>query len=415
MDLIGAIFQGNDGDQEPLVNSPLNRRVFPTFPQGEPSILGLGFARIEPGGFNQERGRAVKRTLLRPVLLLGATAVIMASAVSAAEAELGRPRVLNAQNIPPGTIIIDGDASEAAWDTAPPMRFNTVRGLGRSRNVEMRALYDDDVLYVLAVWDDQSSTESDLINAWVYDAGTGTFSLFPNARPHIYDEAEEDRFAIQWEIGQVKGFSGSGCMSICHGLKSSKPGMRTSNPGERTDEWHWKAARSNPVFVVHDKYVDDTFDPDDVEAGHHGDSPNWYSRNRNADRTGPEYFEPDPTDAEDAKFLFQSEIDGGDAILVAGNEDLLDDGEVIPGRILDESLVFGDVADVVARGVFSDGVWTLEMARALETGSENDVQFDTAGAYDFAVGIFDDSGHAPQHSYSTGAFTLVFDGIGFSR
>jgi hypothetical protein len=340
--------------------------------------------------------------------LLAVIAVFTAYTLVNAAAIPRGARVLNAEYI--STIIdIDGDASEAAWDTAEPMIFNTVRGLGKSRNVEMRALYDDDFLYVLAVWEDQSSTESDLINAWVYDADSETFSLYPNARPDIYDEAEEDRFAIQWAIGDVQGFSGSGCMTLCHNLKSRRPGMRTRNPGERTDEWHWKAARSNPVFVVHDKYLDDTYDPEDVEAGHHGDSPNWYSRNRNDAHTGPEYFEPNPTDAEDAKFLFQSEIDGGDAILVAGNEALLEDGQVIPGRILDESLVFGDVADVLARGVFSDGVWTLEMARALETGSENDVQFDTANVYDFGVATFDDSGHAPQHSYSTGAFTLVFN------
>jgi hypothetical protein len=350
----------------------------------------------------------LKGNLLKTLLLLGTIVIASALVFPLSESDgAGAKKVLTAK-MTTDAITIDGDASEAAWGMATPMTFNTVRGLGKSKDVMMKALYDDSYLYVLAVWKDQSGTESDLINAWVYHTGSGTFSLYPNARPDVYDGAEEDRFSIQWEIGEVKGFSGSGCRALCHNLNSAKPGMRTSNPGERTDEWHWKAARSNPVNVVHDKYLDDTYDPADVEAGHHGDSSSWYSRNRNAAKTGPMYFEPNPTDWVDQKFLLQSEIDSGDAILVAGNEALISDGEVIPGRILDESKVVGDVADVEAKGVFSGGVWTLEMKRALNTGSANDVVFDTSGTVDFAVGTFDDSGHAPQHAYSTGSFTLEF-------
>lgn len=342
----------------------------------------------------------------KTMLLLGTLLIVSAFAMASSEGASDKD-ILNAKKTT-ATITIDGDASEAAWDTAQPLIFSTVRGIGKTRNVMMKALYDNSNIYLLAVWQDQSGTESDRINSWVYDAGTSTFSLFPNINPDILDQAAEDRLGMQWEIGEVEGFSQRGCRTLCHRLNSKKPGMRTNNPGEKTDEWHWKAGRSNPVGIAHDKYIDDTYDPNDIEAGHHGDSSGWYSRNRNAAKTGPKYFEPNPTDAVDAKFLLQSEIDSNDAILVAGNETLLTDGQVIPGRILDESKVVGDVADIKAKGVFSNGIWTLEMKRALNTGSANDVVFDPAKTNDFGVSIFDDSGATPQHSYSVRPKTLIF-------
>ncbi|MFQ5979296.1 MAG: ethylbenzene dehydrogenase-related protein [Candidatus Heimdallarchaeota archaeon] len=321
------------------------------------------------------------------------------------------------------TITADGLASEEAWDDATAMDFEAEAGAqANTTTASMKALFDDDNIYLLFIWTDATATESVWESGWVYSSGS--FESIANANPSLYDGAEEDRLALIWDMN-VLGFEDEGCEAICHEWPSQtnetegleeKSGMYAEIDGELADEWHWKAARSNPLGIAHDKYLhyqdaDGTAAADwDVEGGHSGDSGSWYSKNKNASGTGPKYFEPDAT-GEDAKFILQSEIDSGEAILVAGNESQLADGEKIPGRILDEATATGDVADVKAKGTFLAGVWTLEMKRALDTNSANDVTFDTSKTHFFGISIFDDGGHFPQHAHSS-LHGLTFEGEG---
>jgi hypothetical protein len=304
------------------------------------------------------------------------------------------------------TITLDGSPSEAAWAAAKEIEIPVAGGVGAT-TVAMKALYDDQNIYFLVRWLDESKTESVLINGWVYRNGKWEKYLDP-----VTGRAEEDRFGVQWEIGKVEGFATMGCLALCHPGKTEwkEPGLRmhTKNPGERTDEWHWKAGRSNPLGVIHDKYIDNTVDPEDVEAGHHGDGKGFYSRNRNKEKTGPVYIEANPLDDRDAMFMFKGEINAGEAAPIASFPGGIPDGTIVPGRILDESKAVGDVADPKVKGVFKDGYWTLEIKRALKTGSDKDVQFDPAGKYNFAVAVFDNSGHEPQHAYQVGVNVLSF-------
>lgn len=304
------------------------------------------------------------------------------------------------------SITLDGSPSEAAWTKAAAIEIPTVAGIGAT-TVTMKALYDDQNLYILAKWLDESKTESVLMNGWVYKGGK-----WEKWKDPVTGRAEEDRFAVQWEIGTVEGFAALGCQAMCHPGQASwkEPGLRmhTKNPGERTDEWHWKSARSNPLGIIHDKYVDNKVNPEDVEAAHHGDGSGFYGRNRNKEKTGPVYIETNPKDKVDATFMFESEISGGDAVEIAAYTGTIAEGTLVPGRTLKESKAVGDVADPKVKGVFHDGYWTLEIKRALNTGSDKDVQFDPAKSYHFAIAVFDNAGHDPQHSYQVGANTLSF-------
>lgn len=303
-------------------------------------------------------------------------------------------------------ITLDGNPSEAAWAKAKAIETQTVAGIGAT-TVTMKALYDDQNIYIFARWLDESKTESVLMDGWEYKGGKWELWKDP-----VTGRAEEDRFSIQWEIGTVQGFATLGCQALCHpgqaGWKDPGLRMHTKNPGERTDEWHWKSARSNPLGMIHDKYIYDKVDPEDVEAGHGGDGPGYYGRNRNKDKTGPEYLELSPKDKADATFMLQSEIAGGKAAPLATYTGTIAEGTLAPGRTLDESKAVGDVADPKVKGVFKDGYWILEIKRALNTGSTNDVQFDPAKKYHFAIAVFDNSGHEPQHSYQVGVNTLSF-------
>ncbi|MFQ5978558.1 MAG: ethylbenzene dehydrogenase-related protein [Candidatus Heimdallarchaeota archaeon] len=308
------------------------------------------------------------------------------------------------------TMTIDGLATEAAWNSANQFSFEAMEGVqANTTTAIMKALFDTNNVYLLFIWTDASATESVWESGWVYSSGS--FAHIANANPSIYESAEEDRLALIWDINTF-GFEDDTCYALCHEWPSStnetaghdeKSGMYTDGEGERADEWHWKAARSNPLGIAHDKYIhyvdaDGTAAADwDSEGGHSGDGESWYSKNINATENGPKYFEPNAT-GEDAKSILQSEIDSGEAILVAGNESQLTSGQKIPGRILDEAVAVGDVADVKAKGTFSGGVWTLEMKRALDTASEFDTTFDLEKTNYFGIAVFDDGGHFPQHA-----------------
>ena len=45
----------------------------------------------------------------------------------------------------------------------------------------------------------------------------------------------------------------------------------------------------------------------------------------------------------------------------------------------------GSRADIRAKGVWNDGIWTIEFSRELQTGNEDDVAFDTKKSYEFGV------------------------------
>ncbi|MBI3329735.1 MAG: ethylbenzene dehydrogenase, partial [Nitrospinae bacterium] len=70
-------------------------------------------------------------------------------------------------------------------------------------------------------------------------------------------------------------------------------------------------------------------------------------------------------------------------------------------------------ADIKAYGAWKDGVWTLEMSRALDTkgnavkgDKKIDVRFDPAKTYHFGISVFDNA-EAMDHSFS-GPLTLTF-------
>ncbi|MBP7044196.1 MAG: ethylbenzene dehydrogenase, partial [Chloroflexi bacterium] len=72
-----------------------------------------------------------------------------------------------------------------------------------------------------------------------------------------------------------------------------------------------------------------------------------------------------------------------------------------------KSPIVGDRGDISAGWQWVDGVWTLEISRALVTGSEYDVQFeDLTASYFFGLAIFDNA--QVRHAYQYGANTLTF-------
>jgi len=78
----------------------------------------------------------------------------------------------------------------------------------------------------------------------------------------------------------------------------------------------------------------------------------------------------------------------------------------------------GSAGDIDAMGVYFNGTWNLELRRKLQTGNDDDVQFDTAKTYRFSIAVNDDSHGAANeefgqgHSISMLALTMEFGGEG---
>ncbi len=318
----------------------------------------------------------------------------------------GRASTLTAVKVsaPP---TIDGDTKDEVWAKAQPLAVPVKEGAIGEITVTMKAVYTDTHIYLLAQWPDKTET----IEHHPY-----TFDGQKWAKP---EEPLEDRFAIQWNISAAD-FERKGCAVLCHtGARypDKKPRMHTNAPGEFTDEWHWKAARSNPMGYVDDKYVDNTVDPKDDEVGHHADGGvRVYKGNKMKDGA-PELVwkgtpgNPPAVDAAKASLFLRS----ADAAPYGLTNPLTGKpwakGDKVPVAMLQEPTASN--ADIKAYGRWLNGVWTLEMFRALnpgpnavKDGKKIDVVFEPGKTYHFGIAVFDNA-EAIDHSFSD-ALTLVF-------
>ena len=73
--------------------------------------------------------------------------------------------------------------------------------------------------------------------------------------------------------------------------------------------------------------------------------------------------------------------------------------QYLPGR------PSGSAADVRAKGKWSDGRWTLELSRRLNTGHDDDTPLDTTRSYKMAVAAFNFTGDMDKAS---GVIVLSF-------
>jgi hypothetical protein len=170
---------------------------------------------------------------------------------------------------------------------------------------------------------------------------------------------------------------------------------------------------------VDDKYVDNTVDPKDDEAGHHADGGvRVYTGNKLKDGTpsfvwkGPSVGTP-PGVSKDLAKLFLLDADKapyGPVNPLTGKP--WAKGDKVPVAILQNPTESN--ADIKAYGVWREGTWTLEIGRALDTKANAvkgdkkvDVVFDPSKVYFFGVSIFDNA-EAANHAFTGGPVALVF-------
>ncbi len=320
--------------------------------------------------------------------------------------------VLEALQIPAGGTepVLDGIA-DAIWSEVPSDTVNLiVDGVHNSAMwVELKALYTDTDLFMYAKWPDTSMTVRR--QELVYQDGTWATSAET-------DLIREDRIGIFWPMTEIGDFESRGCLATCHNTRERWG--KYIDAGELGDMWHLKGARSLPGGYVDDKFLNSTVDMGG-DGGRHGDaSGSTFVYGNNLSSGAPQWMGPahdtDPAALYDDTWA--AEPFPGTWAVAAQTYDANAgwvNGDRLPKYVMTTPVPGGARSDVRAGGKWTDGYWTVEMKRALDTGdTEHDVIFnDLSKDYMFAVMTID-NGTQPAgrvfpnlHAHQGGNYELL--------
>ena len=248
------------------------------------------------------------------------------------------------------TITLDGDSAD--WNGIEGITV-PLTGKGGVDSVELRAVIKDGRIYVLAIWDD--SSENRLHKPYKWNESAGKYKK---------DRQKEDRFAISLHM------SGSFSANKIDG-----------SPFE-ADIWHWKASRSDPAGIAHDK---------------------WWKVSKEPFEKAKEWPTPDGGVTYVARIS-----DTGDRLYKPVKYETKQD-DLMPRYDVNLNAA-GSIADVAAKGVWRDGRWVLEMSRDLDTGNADDAVIPASGSIDIAIAAFNNV-DGRKHSVSE-VLTLRTGGSG---
>ena len=292
---------------------------------------------------------------------------------------------LTAINVDEATL----DSEASFWEDATELVIATEATLEDEPDgpsVHLKAAYDDESIVIRAEWSDE--TESVLKNSWTYDG-----SAFSKS-------GDEDRLMFAFPIENNAEFANKGCTAACHDSADDEADwwMGSEDESLRYDAWQWKAARTNPVGQVDDKWWGTQEDPDDVESSRHGDSKEsgGYSNNRNEEEIGPSFMH--------GSDLGASYILNGEEIPV--DTAALETGMVVPGYLVSPAI--GSRGDVATKGVWADDKWVVVIKRPLDTGNDDDVVFNPSKPVPFGVSVVDDGGGL-EHAVSPDVLILDWE------
>lgn len=301
--------------------------------------------------------------------------------------------------------VLDGVADDAAWAEALVLEIEVAEGVNDAPDfIELKSVYTEDMVYFVVTWTDP--TESYMRSPWVkQEDGTWLKLSDPGDKGGDNNLYYEDKLAFIWSINDsIVDFAEKGCGGACHEGQNSefKPygNKYTDGEGQLGDIWHWKSVRN--VNQIDDQYLDWTeYSAETPGAGRHSDPKDsgGYYNNESEDKTVPGWMGPVGFPVDGAPgFLLESEI-------VPFDDSLFVAGDMIPGVVV--SPIVGDRGDITAAWQWVDGVWTIEFSRALDTGSEFDVQFTELGhTYFFGVAVFENA--QVRHAYQDDVTMFVF-------
>ncbi len=226
---------------------------------------------------------------------------------------------------------LDGKGDDAVWRNAPEVK---TLDCASQREIVLRAVHTADEIAFLVSYPDAAASVTH--KSWTWDS-----------KEEVYKPSgdREDLLVLK--------FSLSG--------PSADLAIRDGEP-HNADIWFWKACRTNPTGYADDK---------------------WQTVSKDATKNAVTI-----NGARGAAYLKR----GGDKGK-ATYEDVLPgeyEGPIVKGFKSQEPS--GSRADIHATGAWSEGRWTIELARKLRTGNDDDVQLDVGGTYLFGVTCYEMAG-----------------------
>src|SRR3990167_2779807 len=246
---------------------------------------------------------------------------------------------------------IDGNVDNI-WQQAKSLTVIVREAIGGDNPVEvvLRALHNDDTLYVMAQWPD--NTKSDIRDPYIWNAEKKDYE-----RPSKPD----DQFSLEFPI---TGNFGIRMITLVHEYIA--------------DVWHWKAGRGNPVGWVDDKRHIISQKPihNGVEYSMGGHGSVYIARIMD-EGTSSYFLKSKPSSFE---------------------------GNVVDS--FEQRQPTGSLADVQGKGLYEGKNWTLEMSRKFNTGHNDDAVIDPIKDNICAIAVLNDELYW-EHSVSS-LITLRF-------
>ena len=308
-------------------------------------------------------------------------------------------QLTDAQTKPEGDLILTSksvksapaDAASAEWNQAKESKF-ILTGVGsvegKKLEIKTKSVYTKDAIFFRYEWPDKDKSMNK--HRWRFSGGKWT-----------QIEGDEDHIGMVFEINRINKFATKGCTVFCHNQSKNDEEWyyAVDSPKEKADMWHWRSVRSNPVGFAQDAYV--TTNPSKKpEEGRKLDAGSEKTKdNMTKDESKPAYMQDPAKPPTSPGSLLANEA------VEIKDYSIFKEGDEIPGFVLDTSWQ-GSLSDVKAKGVWENGKWTVTMSRKLNTGHDDDLQFNTRKQYPFGMAIFDDADE--QNSCNSEPLKLVF-------
>lgn len=349
------------------------------------------------------------------LILKSIALAVIATVASAAVYAQEKPKAQKPVPVPATKAVsapkLDGVADDAAWKSAPVVKFDAVKGVNfkdgkGNTSGTVQAAYTADTVYLLITYDDP--TMSVKHSPYVKKAdGKWEKAKDPGDKGNDNNKVNEDKLSVMWNINDsIFGFSDKfSCTSVCHGGEQGKAyGNKYSEEAEEVaDLWVMRYAQGGALGYGDDLYVDNTkFDPGkSPDAGRKAD-PNTGGGVEEIKLVNgkPEFMSKDAKPANK----------GGTYWVKAEDKTAFDDSKFKAGDEVASVIVApfkGDRGDVSVGAKWEKGKWTVEFARKLKTGSKFDIDLsDLSKPYAFGIGLFD--GAQVRHAYVQAPLILQF-------
>ena len=236
--------------------------------------------------------------------------------------------------------VIDGRAGEASWEKAPAI---TTLDHSSQRPITLRSVHAKGEIFFLVTFPEEIQHATH--KTWVWDKKEEVYREGPD---------REDVFVFKWSM------SGN---DVDLRLREPMP--------HRADIWFWKAHRTNPSGYADDK----------MQALSHKAGP--MARKVPTKQYGTLYFDRWGDEGKppwEHKMFFEYK---GDAL-----------DQFAPRQPT------GSRGDIRAKGVWAKGQWTIEFARKLNTGHDDDVLLKPGATHLFAVACYAMALDTPHQEWS---------------